>query len=593
MVFTIERKTTHKEMQTVLLDYINTISAWIDEETGAIEDRWDTIYSQNYTAGTAAVIFAGGYSFSENKELLDTALKLIRRSTVRLKDINAAPFTRMFIYHYAMMALLMLPEEVRNQYKDEFTEDFLHGEPQDCGTINLNCAALQLGNELFLEQLGYRPANQAFMEQLMKLMEEREHDGFLNDAFDFNDQVTFKEHDGMPISYSAFIMFILTSVMSAVEVWSPEQAAIRTRVETLIEKGQQWFNHATSFDGTFAMMERSRHQMFTWGSFVTYQAYAGMGDEGLFAKAFETWLQYKKEDGTYSMTPNFLPHELRVGYEWYTLVSCYGILGMTGISVAERIIRKDQQMERANERSPLPLKNQYKDLRSGFAFVRDNNDFLGINLRMHHGKYSPALCGFHYRINGTKTPLAETKLNVKSLATALFQQSYDLGAWEGFLLKDAEGSMYYPDMTDNPEVQWVDNGIEMTAENEHLICRKTIQLIGSGIEWSYKLTLKKDFVSCEHIIPLLLTDGRNGTRIERRTDNGWKLSYAGKKYEIACDACDNRILTPEAVYANENNLSLSRSLQSVSGVSTNLSLIVSGPLQANNEITWSTKLIEI
>jgi hypothetical protein len=238
------------------------------------------------------------------------------------------------------------------------------------------------------------------------------------------------------------------------------------------------------------------------------------------------------------------------------------------------------------------VRNQYVDKRSGYAFIRNQDDFFACSLRMHLGKYSPALCGFHYRINGSKTPLAEPKLNVKCLATGLFQQGYDLGAWEGFLLRDSEGNAYFPDMTTNPEVQWLDNGIEMTAQNEHLICTKTIQLIGSGIEWSYKLTVKKDFASCEHILPLLLTDGRNNTRIERRTEQGWKLSFAGKRYEITCDACDNTISTPEAVYANENNLSLARSLQSVSGVSTNLSLVVSGSIQAGDELTWKTRLEE-
>ncbi|GGD53493.1 hypothetical protein [Paenibacillus nasutitermitis] len=592
-MFTLERQSTHQQMQSVLLDYMKTVSAWIDKETGAIEDRWDTIYSENYTAGTAAVIFAGGAGFSGNTELQDTAIRLIRRSIVRLKDMNAAPFTRMFIYHFSMMALLILPEDVRSRHKEEFAEDFLHGEPQDCGTINLNCAALQLGNELFLEKLGYRLANKAFMADLMALIEERENEGFLNDSFDQHDQETFREHDGMPISYSAFIMFILTGVMSAIEEWTPEQLEIRARLQLLIEKGQAWLNHATSFDGTFAMMERSRHQMFTWGSFVAYQAYAGMGDKGLFDKAFQAWLPYKKEDGTYSMTPNYLPHELRVGYEWYTLVNCYGILGMTGISMAERIIRSDLQMERINDRPPLPVNNQYLDLRSGYAFVRSGDDFFACSLRMHVGKYSPALCGFHYRLGGTKPPLAEPKLNPANLAPGLYQQGYDLGAWEGFLLRDVEGTLYYPDMTVNPETEWLEKGIAMTGQNEFLKYRKTIALTGTGIEWTYRLKAKRDFVSCEHILPLLLTDGRDGTRIEKRTEHGWMLSYAGRRYEISCDACDNTIRTPDAVYANENNLSLSRSLRSVSGVSANLSLVVAGPRQAGDEWTWTTRLVEL
>lgn len=591
-MFTQQRENVHAQMQQVLNDYMKVITTWMDEETGAIEDRCDTIYSENYTAGTAAVIFANGYNFSGKQEFLDAALKLVRRATVRIKDMKVAPFARMFIYHYGMMALLMLPEEERNKYKGEFADEFLHGEPQDCGTINLNCAALQLGNELFLEQLGYRAADVAFMEKLMQLMEEREHDGFLNDAFDLKDQVNFREHDGMPIAYSAFIMLILTSVMSAIEQWKPEHAAMRERVETLLEKGQQWFNHATSFDGTFAMTERSRHQKFTWGSFVAYQAYAGMADADLFAKAFQAWLPYKKEDGTYSLTPNYLPHELRTGYEWYTLVNCYGILGMTGISVAERIINRKLHMPRANERKPLPVRNSYVDTRSGYAFVRNGDDFFAVSLRMHHGKYSPALCGFHYRIGGNQLPLAEPRLNPSRVAAQPYYQGYDLGAWEGFLLRDAEGQAVYPDMTETAAVEWVDNGIVMTVETEKLVCRKSIRLTGSGVEWTYALQAKQAFVSCEHILPLLMTDGRHGTRIERRMEHGWELSYAGRSYKIDCDACDNVIRTPDAVYSVQNNLSYERSFHSVSGVSASLSLLVSGPLQAGEELTWKTELTE-
>ncbi|MBO9608818.1 MAG: hypothetical protein J7639_22880 [Paenibacillaceae bacterium] len=591
-MFTQQREAVKGEMQQALHDYMQVIASWMDEDTGAIEDRFDSIYSENYTAGTAGVIFANGYAFSGRPEHRDAALKLIRRAAkVRIKDMNVAPFARMFIYHYAMMALLMLPEEERNRHKAEFADDFLHGEPQDCGTINLNCAALQLGNELFLESLGYRKADAAFMEKLIKLMEEREKDGFLNDAFDHQDQVNFREHDGMPIAYSIFILFILTAVMAAVGEWNPAYAEMRTRVETLIEKGQSWMNHATSSDGTFAMMERSRHQMFTWGSFLAYNAYAGMADAELFAKAFREWLQYKKEDGTYSMTPNFLPHELRVGYEWYTLVNCYGILGMTGLSVAERIVRRGLHMPQANDRAPLPAHNQYADLRSGYAFVRAGDDFFAANLRLHHGKYGAALSGFHYRLGGVKPPLAESKINPKRIAATPYFQNYDIGVWEGYLLRDAEGGCAYPDMTATPEVEWVDRGIAMTVEDDNVACRKTIRLTGSGIEWSYKLTAKRAFVSCEHIIPLLMTDGKNGTRLERRLANGWLVSYAGRRYEIASAACDNALRTADAVYSVQNNLSYERSLLSVSGVSAQLSLVVSsGPLAEGDELAWSTTL---
>jgi len=587
-MFTERRREIHGEMQRVLLEYMEVVASWMDPDTGAIEDRFDTMYAENYTAGTAAVLFANGYRFSGKPELLDAALKLVRRCAVRLKDKKVAPFCRMFIYHYGMLALLMLPQKERDAHKDEFREAFLTGEPTDCGTINLNCAALQLGNELYLDRLGYRAGDIAFMEKLMTLMEEREHEGFLNDAFDHKDQETFKEHDGMPIAYSAFILLILTCVMSAVERWKPEHEAIRRRAEALIEKGQSWLDRATSFDGTYAMMERSRHQMFTWGAYVACQSYAGTADAGLFAKAFRYWLQFKKEDGTYSMTPNFLPHELRVGYEWYTLVNCYGILAMTGISVAERIIGLGLHMPRANERRPLPAVSRYADLRSGYAFYRNGDDFFAAALRMHHAKYSPALCGFHYRVGGVKPPLAEPRLNPNRPAGTIYFQGYDLGAWEGFLLQTADGKKFIPDMTGTADVEWLDDGIVMTSRGEAAECRKTIRIAGGTIEWRYELKVRQAFASCEHILPLLLTDGRNGTRIMRRKTHGWELAHGGRRWEISCDRCDNTIRTEEDVYSPRNNLTYERSLHSVSGVSANLSLAVSGPLAAGETIRWRT-----
>lgn len=595
-MFTERRREIHGQMKDVLLDYMEVTASWMDEETGAIEDRFDTIYGENYTAGTAAVVFANGYRFSGRPGLLTAALKLVRRSAVRLQDRNVAPFARLFIQHYGMMGLLMLPAAERDGHKEAFRDDFLHGEPTELGTINLNCAALQFGCELFLDRLGYREADLSRMEQMMKLMEERERDGFLNDALDFNDQVHFREHDGMPIAYSAFILLILTSVLSAIDEWKPGHAALRARAEALVEKGQRWLNHATSFDGTFAMMERSRYQMFTWGAFVAYQAYAGMADAGLFAKAFRTWLQYKKEDGTYSMTPNFLPHELRVGYEWYTLVNCYGILAMTGISVAERVIGLELGMPGCNDRAPLPAVNRYADARSGYAFVRDGDNFFGVNLRMHAAAYGPALGGFHYRIGGRKPPLAEPRLNPRRPAGTAYYQGYDLGAWEGFLLRGAGGSeaeWTYPDMRETAEVEWTDGGVALTARGDKLECRKTIRLTAAGIEWSYALKALQPFASCEHILPLLLTDGRNATRIERRTAHGWELSHGGRRYAIECRQCDNAIRAPEDVYAPRNNLTYERSLLSVSGVSANLSLAVSGPLQAGDTLVWQTVLADL
>lgn len=564
-----------EHMRKVLSDFVPVLNSWVIGDEKRMLDPFETEYSENYAPANAAVLYASVYRSGGEAAVLQQLKEVLKRSVTLLEDREGvAPFCRVFLIHYSLMAVLILPEAGRQAFVKEW-KDFYAQYRDDCVQLNTNCAALQWGMELYLEALGCRPANAGYLNELLHFIEDAQNaKGFINDAANH----LRKQDDGMPIAYHAFTLFILVSTLAVIEKWSPGMASLQTRAKSVIAKGIDWLMHAVSLDGTFAMIERSSYQMFTWGAFVALICYSGMkprGEAGLLGKAFEHWLSYKHADGTYSCTPNRLPHQLRTGYESYTHLNMYNNLGLTGIAVAERILERGLTAESDEGDFVVPQNNRFIDRESGYAFVRSGYGFFGCTLRMHHRKYAPAMQGFHFRAAGCKLPIAEPRFDAYQQTDQRFLAA---GVWEGYLLKDETPRIYYPDTLENVKPDWIEDGVVMEQETGFLQCTKSIRLLENGIQWDYQLTPKRDFVSCEQVIPIVMLDGAEGTRVLENSPERMEIYYAGGRFELSCSA------------SLKIGISLRRSLLSASGVAAKAHIYIADACKANETIRWSTTM---
>jgi len=555
----------------VLHEFVPVLQSWMTGEGVRTIDPFETEYSENYAPANAAVILAGVYRHTGESRYRELSLAMVRRSVELLqKRDEVNPFCRVFLFHYSLMAMLMLPEPDRASSRAEFAA-FYSGYVDDCLIVNTNCAALQWGMEIFLEALNFRGADGSKLEKLLGHVERAQlESGFIND------EVSEREaKDGMPIAYHAFTLFILTGVAAAAGGLSPAFAQMRPRVETILAKGMRWLMHAAAPDGTFAMTERSSYQMFTWGAWVALLSATPLRDTPLFRQAWEYWLKYRHSDGSFSCTPNFLPHELRAGFEGYTHVNMYNNLGLTGIVVAEKLIEESLNGGRQMLDLQLPEDGFFADPESGYAFFLRGDRFFGCALRMHNRRYVPALTGFHYRLGGVRFPLAEPKFNG---FRAKGEQFLFEGIWEGFLLKDEDNRYVYPDAQHNAAVERLDDGIRLTLDTEDLNCVKEIRLSERGIRWIYRLTAKRRFASCAHVLPLLVYDGKEGLRVVEKSQRQLELNFAGRTFSLSCDG------------AAKLAMSLKRSLLSVSGAAALVTAPVADELPVNGSIAWETRM---
>ncbi|GIP41041.1 hypothetical protein J31TS4_43210 [Paenibacillus sp. J31TS4] len=603
-------------MQAILQEFTGVLEHW-KQEDGTLPDPYETIYSENYAPANAAVVYASAYRGSGRAEHLAGCIGLVRRSVELLQDRSVSPFCRVFLFHYSLMALLLLPERERAEEAPAFAA-FYAAYEDDCRTLNTNCAALQWGMELYLEALGYRQADSERLAKLLRHVEEAQMEsGFVNDEKD-----EAGEKDGMPIAYHAFTLFLLLSPLALISEPKPEHVPLFRRAGDVIAKGVAWFRRTVTTDGTFAMTQRSSYQMFTWGAGSALLAAFGKEDERLRHRMLDSWLAYKKPDGSYSCTPNFWPHQLRVGYESYTHVNMYNCLGMTGIALAALLEENEERRSVGTDTGAAgarciiewyedgekgasgdkgaaeaedavgsnggaghhgaigaaigrpdgpgePEDGLFLDEASGYAFVRRGERFFGCTLRMHSWGYTPAMQGFHYRAGEIRLPLAEPRFARASPRESL---------WEGVLIELGDGRLEYPSGTENVPAAAADEGLRLVWSTEHVRVEKEIRVEPGGFAWAYRLTALAPLVSVRQYVPLLVHDGEEGIRAAAAGRGVIRLSYRGRRFVLACDG------------PGELELSLARSTASVSGIAASAVVTLPGSMEIGDSTVWTTRL---
>jgi len=567
----------HKNIETEIIDLISMflpiINAWKIPHfnTFRISDTYETDYDENYTPAVGAVILA--QAIKQGMDYDSLFFEYLKRSSTLLITPGAKPFQQVFLLHYMCLSILMLPAD-KKEYAIDLVKENIINFCDTCQLFNTNCVALKLVNELFLAQLNIHPIDQTLMNKLLLYLETAQFDsGFIND--DMEGEVGFDLHhlDGMPIAYHVFILFVLICGLSYVE-FSKSNEVIRNKIEKFVNKGLHWMAYAETDDGNFAMAGRSKYHLFTRGIHCAITAYCG--DIPKLNCALQYWRAFLRSDGTYDVTLNHLSHHLRVGYEKYTRVGMYNLLGLAALAVSLDFIQSLMPPNKSIFSININ-KDLYYDHSSGYAFFHSGRNFMAVNLMNRTVNTQPIIAEcFHIRLNGLSMPFAEPFFD-RSKTFKLQEVNGQL--FEGCVFKREKGDWYIPVFEKAYIYKNSVDEIVLKLENEDCSLIKTIHINDNKFSIFYLVKPKIELLQILQTIPLCMSDGENDLRINKLTEKTINLLFGNLNYQLRC---------PQSM---GGSLLLDRSLKSVSGVSTRFQFIIDAkPKQEETDIQWLWEL---
>lgn len=550
------------ESSILLRSLISRFCSWLDRGMVCANGEWtlpdpyESDYSENYASANASAVYAAAMNFSTSPRLRDNYRRMMRRSAALAGGLEPNPFCRTFLVHYSLLSLLMLPEGEQSAAVAEFLPALWEVEDV-CDMINVNCAAMQLSTHLMFAALGSPvPDERALFKYIDFIQGAQLPDGFINDSIGEKTGVK----DLMPIAYHGFILFILgCGLMFARRRHAVGRDADRA-ITAIMSRGTAWMRHVFAPGGGFAMCGRSRYQMFTWGVHAALAAMTGAPEPAL-CSILNRYRKYEKEDGSYSCTPNFLPHGFRAGFECYTHVNMYNTLGFTGIALAAVITGNDVL---PFGYPPPPMEGAVIDPASGYAFFRRGDRYFGTALRDHDRAYTPAMAGFHYLLGAVQLPLAENRM---AGAVSLL---------EGWAVGDGE-FLRRPEISDNVQAAALGEGLGFEFITAIGCGRKSVEIYPDRILWSYELHAADPEARVFHTIPIVVYDGKNTLAVRRTDDSTLELGFAGCAFRLSCSG------------AARVALSQQRSLDSVSGLASEV-LCEIAPGVEPGVFRWKTEL---
>lgn len=564
-------------IEAVLVNFIEKflpiIESWEINQYSSyrISDGYEADYDENYTPAVGAVILAQAIKNGWGYEGLYS--DYCNRASVLLNYSGTLPFQKVFLLHYTCISILLLPIEKQTWAKELVKENF-NKFLDSCGILNTNCAALQLFNELFLSQLNIRPVNLAIVEHLLEYLETAQLDsGFINDCMKGEAGIDLHHLDGMPIPYHAFILFVLICGLFYVD-FREEHQHIRRKIEKIVNNGLKWLEHAETEDGSFAMAGRGKYHNFTRGIHCAMHAYRG--DMHKLSRSLQYWSSFLRPDGTYDVTLNHLPHNLRVGYENYARVGMYNLLGLAALAVSLDFINNPHP----EKKSIFPIKskkNIFYDYSSGYAFFHKDSNFLAVNLLKRSASTQQlAMETFHLRINGMATPLAEPFFD-QSKAFDIRKVNDQL--FEGCVVKCEDGNWQIPIFEKAEILKTSGEEVVLKSENDLCSIKKTIQISNTHFSISYQLKPQNKISQILQTLPLCVSDGQSDLRINKLTEKTANLLFGNQNYQLRC------------LQSTRSELLMERSLKSVSGVSTRFQFLIDAiPRNEGDDIQWQWEL---
>ncbi len=535
----------------------------IVEENGVflLPDPYETEYSENYGCACAAVAYAGAIHRDESPELRRNYRRMLDRTLQLAADGTVAPFCRTFLAHFAAMSLLMLPEAERRAQGEDPVRFLLNFE-DPCSMIVVNCAAMQLSTQIFLHALSGNPMPPEKAERFLSFIRAaRCASGFINDSVGEERGVW----DFMPIAYHGFITFLLSTGLVFGRRFGVLPPECDAAMAGLIHDNVKWLGNVFLPDGSFAMCGRSRYQAFTWGVQIALARLTGAPEERL-QKIVARYLRFAKPDGSYSCTPNELPHSFRAGFEGYTHVNMYNTLCFAAMAFAAEVGAKDV----FGQWYPADLPDGVTvDREAGYAFLRNRGGYCGVALRDHAGVYTPGMGGFHYTLPGVLLPLAESRM------------SGAVPVRDGIAFR-RDGMMHYPEFPADVEASGTAaGGVTMSGTDERFgrISRK-IAVDDRTVSWecSWDAAPEWRMAVPVQLLPVIVNDGRNQLRVRSLGAAALELSFAGSVFRLHCEG------------ARKTGLSLARSLDSVSGLCAEIQIELPPPEEQQACRSWRTVL---
>jgi len=582
--------------------YGDRLAEQIDPETGALRDPVETSYSEGYGPALAAHIFAGLHRAFGEKRYLDLARLSLRRVFRKLRrpDDNDR-FTDIFLYYWALKAYDLLagrrPAEELEEWGSSFRSCDYRFDPP-----NTNGCCLLIGTAVSFATHRFGRLDEAWLEGMIgRVGGMQDRLGFIEDAMkrhtgpverrqrsagDSLNKLRYRfglesesERDLKPIAYHLFCCAVLAESLQGERLREfPELERHMKRIEDIARGGLSWIDNFAATDGSLSMTERSRDQFWTGMCYAYLLALRWpLVTAGMIDAHIDWWLRFMKEDGTCSITPNYFPPALRIGFEYYSIGTMYISLGFCYLLDIADILSGKRSIPAPLD-IPASQKETFIDGEAGYAHIRRGRSSAGISLRRHQGGffggYCPASGLFNVVLGGGRSrPLPAPCYRTRGLDVALSTRKSLLpnnGVYEGFRATGRNAS-WGPDSTTNASVEESGDRLILAQRHGGVDTVKSIRLLDDSLEISYTFTARRRLERLLVTYPLLLSDGRTETELAIR---GPVVTFAfgGERYRLTCG---------EGYAWNHDQ---ERHLISTSGITSQIFAVVGEGVRPGNEL---------
>lgn len=557
-----------ENLYIVVKNFGDELVSWIDEETGELHDPFETIYGEGYGPGNAAHILAGLYRRFGEEKFLKEACFLLNRVFDKLQHpTDNSRFTDIFLYFWALKAYELLNQkcspEDQNKWRELFKRLDYSFNPH---TTNGYC--LLLSTSIIHTMLGFGTANPDNLNHLIRIVKKMQnHHGFIDDTirrdrgpvdyyrgnlrrylnimngmrhrYGFDNPA---KKDMKPIAYHLFCCAVLAEPL----LWQrrylvPELNSALEQVKDIVTQGLKWIDYFVGSDGSFSMTERSRDQFWTAGCYVYLFALRGFSESSdtLINKHLDWWFRFLKEDGTCSITPNYFPNSLRIGFEYYSIMSMYNTLGFSYLFDAAEVLSEKHVLQELPAVAVEPYE-MFTDTEVGYAHLRCGNSSAGISLRRHqggyYGSYCPAMGLFNVVIDGSQLRLLPApSYRPLGLGKSIPVQISDMlnhGVYEGIRAFRGRKS-WGLDFTENADIQNQGDQVILTKKFNGMDIKKSIQLNEKSLEIVYDFQINRSLDKLLVTYPILLSNGKINTTLKIRGSEV-TMAFGEDKYRLLC-----------------------------------------------------------
>lgn len=556
-----------ENLYTVIKNFGDSILDRIDEYTGELQDAFETCYGEGYGPGTAAYILAGLYQrFGEEKYLIGARLSLNRVFNKLQHPTDNSRFTDIFLYFFALKAYELIKEKCSTQDQNSWQELFKKLS-YNFTPHNTNGYCLLLSTSIIHAMLGFGIVDCERLNSYINIIKNMQNRcGFINDTIQRERAPTTysrKKHrflniinkiqnryeifdnpaqkDMKPIAYHLFCCAVLAEpILWQKRYFIAELNSTLKQIEKIVARGVEWIKHFIGSDGSFSMTERSRDQFWTAGCYAYLLALRGSAEsDTLINKHLDWWFRFLKEDGTCSITPNYFSNGLRIGFEYYSIMSMYNTLAFSYLLDAAKIL-SEKQILQALPAVAIEPHEIFTDTEAGYVHLRRGNSSAGISLRRHQGGYYGGYCTamglFNVVIDGSQLrPLPAPGYRPLGLGKSIPIQISDMlnhGVYEG--IRAFRGRKNWGlDFTENADIQNQGDKVILTKKFNGMDIKKSIQLHEKSLEIVYDFQINRSLDKLLVTYPILLSDGKINT-ILKIHGSEVTMAFGEDKYRLLC-----------------------------------------------------------